>query len=220
MGQATGTYGGRSAQERRAERRERFLAAALQQFGDRPGYRAASVAGLCEAAGLSTRQFYEEFRNLEQVLAQLHLLVNDRTERAVLMALTDTAGLTFEERIGAVLRAYIAAATDDRRRLRIAFVEIIGVSEELERQRLTRRSRWVELIVAEAEAAVGRGEIAPRDFRIAATAFIGAVNGLLHDWTAGQFEATLAQVVDELVALLLGSVRRPGREAEPPNARR
>ncbi|MEU9133011.1 TetR family transcriptional regulator [Kitasatospora sp. NPDC048540] len=211
MGRATGTYGGRSAQERRTERRERFLAAALQQFGDRPGYRAASVTALCEAAGLSTRQFYEEFRNLEDVLAQLHLLVNDWTEQAVLAALDDTAALGFDRRIAAVLRAYVTAATGDRRRLRIAFVEIIGVSEELERQRLVRRARWVDLIVAEAEAAVHRGEAAPRNFRIAATAFIGAVNGLLHDWTAGQFEADLDQVVDELVALLLGVVRPPTR---------
>ncbi|GAA0683199.1 TetR/AcrR family transcriptional regulator [Kitasatospora atroaurantiaca] len=209
MRQTTGTYGGRSAQERRAERRERFLQAGLEQFGDKPGFRAASVTALCEAAGLSTRQFYEEFRNLEEVLAQLHLLVNDWTEEAVLRALADTGGLAFEQRIAAVLRAYVTEATADPRRLRIAFVEIIGVSAELERQRLVRRSRWVALIVAEAEAAVGRGEAAPRDFRIAATAFIGAVNGLLHDWTAGQFEATLEQVVEELVALLLGAVRPP-----------
>ncbi|GAA2808346.1 TetR/AcrR family transcriptional regulator [Kitasatospora sp. CM 4170] len=208
-GGPTGTYGGRSAQERRAERRERFLRAALDQFGDRPGYRAASVTALCEAAGLSTRQFYEEFRNLEDVLAQLHLVVNDWTEQAVLAALGDSAGLAFEARIRAVLRAYVAAATDDPRRLRIAFVEIIGVSAALERQRLVRRSRWVELILAEARAAAERGEAAERDYRIAATAFIGAVNGLLHDWTAGQFEASMEQVVDELVALLLGVVRPP-----------
>ncbi|MEV0536119.1 TetR/AcrR family transcriptional regulator [Kitasatospora sp. NPDC050463] len=212
MAGPTGTYGGRSAQERRAERRERFLRAALDQFGDRPGYRSASVAALCEAAGLSTRQFYEEFRNLEEVLAHLHLLVNDWTEQAVLRALTGAAGLAFDQRMATVLRAYVTAATDDPRRLRIAFVEIIGVSEELERQRLVRRSRWVELIVTEAEAAAARGEIAPRDYRIAATAFIGAVNGLLHDWTAGQFQASLDQVVDELAALLRGAVRPPDRD--------
>ncbi|WP_326847303.1 TetR/AcrR family transcriptional regulator [Streptomyces kaniharaensis] len=206
---ATGTYGGRSAQERRAERRERFLAAGLELFGGSPGYRASSVTALCEAAWLSTRQFYEECRNLEDVLARLHLLVNDLTEQEVVRALAESAEAGFEQRIGAVLRAYVTAATRDRRRLRIAFVEIIGVSEALERQRLVRRARWVELILAEAGAAAARGEVAPRDYRIAATAFIGAVNGLLHDWTAGQFEATLDQVIDELAGLLLGVVR-PG----------
>lgn len=207
MGQVTGTYGGRSAQERQADRRERFLAAGLELFGTGRGYRAASVTALCEAARLSTRQFYEEFGNLEDVLARLHLRVNDRTEQAVLRALTDAAGLGFEQRITAVLRAYVTAATGDPRRLRIAFVEIVGVSAELERQRLVRRSRWVALLVAEAEAAAARGEAVARDYRLAATAFIGAVNGLLHDWTAGQFQATLDQIIDELVALLLGATR-------------
>ncbi|MFJ5234448.1 TetR/AcrR family transcriptional regulator [Kitasatospora sp. NPDC088391] len=209
-GDGGGTYGGRSARERREERRERFLAAGLAQFGDRPGYRRASVAGLCEAAGLSTRQFYEEFRNLEEVLARLHLAVNDQQEQAVLRALAGAAGLPFEQRIAAVLRGYVTAVAEDPRRLRITFVEIVGVSAELERQRLVRRARWVDLLLAEAAAAADRGELAPRDFRIAATAFIGAVNGLLHDWIAGQVEATPDRIVAELTALLLGAVRRPG----------
>ncbi|MFJ9608328.1 TetR/AcrR family transcriptional regulator [Kitasatospora sp. NPDC101176] len=215
MGTATGTYGGRSAQERRAERRERFLAAGLELFGAGPGYRASSVTALCEAAGLSTRQFYEEFRNLEDVLARLHLRVNDLTEQEVVRALADAAADGFAQRVTVVLRAYVTAVTRDPRRLRITFVEIVGVSAALERQRLLRRARWVELILAEAAAAAARGEIAPRDHRIAATAFIGAVNGLLHDWTAGQFEATLDQVVDELAGLLLGAVRLRERRAAP-----
>ena len=56
----TGRYGGKSAEQRQAERRGRFLDAALQLFGDTPGYRGTTVAALSEAAGLSTRQFYEE----------------------------------------------------------------------------------------------------------------------------------------------------------------
>ncbi|GAA2748657.1 TetR/AcrR family transcriptional regulator [Kitasatospora cinereorecta] len=214
MRQATGTYGGRTAQERRDERRERFLAAALDLFGDRPGYRASSVAALCEAAGLSTRQFYEEFRNLEDVLARLHLRVNDLAEQAVLRALPAAEGLPFEQRIAAVLRAYVTAATEDPRRLRIAFVEIVGVSPELEEQRLVRRSRWVDLIAAEADAAAGRGEAAERDYRIAATAFIGAVNGLLHDWVAGRVAARLDEVVAELAGFMIGAAR-PRRRGGP-----
>lgn len=78
--QPTGRYGGRTAEERQAERRCRFLEAGLQLFGDSPGFRSTTVAALSEAAGLSTRQFYEEFRTLEDVLAALHLQVNDWAE--------------------------------------------------------------------------------------------------------------------------------------------
>ncbi|MEU1552768.1 TetR/AcrR family transcriptional regulator [Streptomyces scabiei] len=208
--QPTGRYGGRSAAERTAERRDRFLEAGLQLFGDSPGFRATTIAGLSEAAGLSTRQFYEEFSTLEEVLAALHLRVNDWAEEAALTGLAAAEGQSIAERATAAFRAYAANVTGDPRRLRITFTEIIGVSPRLERQRLERRSRWVDFICAEATAAAERGEAAPRDYRIAAAAFIGSVNGLLHDWQAGWVDAPLDEVVDELVGLLLGILRPAG----------
>ena len=203
----TGRYGGRSAEERQAERRRRFLDAALQLFGDRPGYRATTVAALSEAAGLSTRQFYEEFRTLEDVLAALHLQVNDWAEQAVRAAVADVGGLPLADRVTAIFHAYAADVTADPRRIRVTFVEIVGVSPRLEEQRLARRARWIDLIRAEAEAAVARGEAVPRDYRLPAAAFIGSVNGLLHDWSAGWVDATLDEVVAELVRQLLGILR-------------
>ncbi|MEJ1201265.1 MULTISPECIES: TetR/AcrR family transcriptional regulator [unclassified Streptomyces] len=206
----TGRYGGKSAAQRQAERRDRFLTAALRLFGDTPGYRATTVAALSEAAGLSTRQFYEEFRTLEDVLAALHLQVNAWAEEAVLAAAADARELPLPERAAAIFRAYAADVTGDPRRVRITFVEIIGVSPRLEEQRLARRARWVDLICAEAQSAAARGEAAPRDYRLAATAFIGGVNGLLHDYSAGWVDATLDEVVDELVRQLLAVLRPPG----------
>ncbi|MER6322072.1 TetR/AcrR family transcriptional regulator [Streptomyces coelicoflavus] len=206
----TGRYGGKSAAQRQDERRRRFLDAALQLFGDTPGYRATTVAALSEAAGLSTRQFYEEFRTLEDVLAALHLQVNDWAEAAVRTAAARTRDLPLPDRAAAIFRAYAGNVTADPRRVRITFVEIIGVSPRLEEQRLARRARWVDLIRAEAHTAVLRGEAAHRDYRLAATAFIGGVNGLLHDYSAGWVDATLDEVVDELVGQLLAVLRPPG----------
>ncbi|MFE6821537.1 TetR/AcrR family transcriptional regulator [Streptomyces sp. NPDC057690] len=211
----TGRYGGKTAEQRQAERRGRFLAAALQLFGDIPGYRGTTVASLSETAGLSTRQFYEEFRTLEDLLAALHLQVNDWAEEAVLAAFVAAQDMPLLERVTAIFRAYAADVTSDPRRIRITFVEIVGVSPRLEEQRLARRARWVDLICAEASAAAARGEAAPRDYRLAATAFIGSVNGLLHDWSAGWVDATLDEVVDELVRQLLGILRPPGWAPEP-----
>lgn len=208
----TGRYGGKTAEERQAERRRRFLDAALQLFGDTPGYRNTTVAALSEAAGLSTRQFYEEFRTLEDVLAALHLQVNDWAQQAVLTAVAEADTLPLAERAAAIFRAYAANVTADPRRIRITFVEIIGVSPRMEEQRLARRADWIDLLCAEADSAVARGEAAPRDYRIAAAAFIGAVNGLLHDWSAGWVEATLDEAVEELVRQLLAILRPAGWE--------
>ncbi|MET9352028.1 TetR/AcrR family transcriptional regulator [Streptomyces sp. NPDC006617] len=210
----TGRYGGKSAAQRQAERRRRFLDAALQLFGDSPGYRATTVAALSDAAGLSTRQFYEEFRTLEDVLAALHLQVNAWAEDAVRTAAAGARGLPLADRAAVIFRAYAANVTADPRRVRITFVEIVGVSPRLEEQRLARRARWVDLICAEARSAAVPGQAVPRDYRLAATAFIGGVNGLLHDYSAGWVDATLDEVVDELVHQLLAVLRPPGPPAE------
>ncbi|MFE6993937.1 TetR/AcrR family transcriptional regulator, partial [Streptomyces pharetrae] len=147
------------------------------------------------------------FRTLEDVLAALHLQVNDWAEQAVRAAVADAAGLPLADRVATIFHAYAADVTADPRRIRITFVEIVGVSPRLEEQRLARRARWIDLIRAEAEAAVARGEAAPRDYRLPAAAFIGSVNGLLHDWSAGWVDATLDEVVTELVRQLLGILR-------------
>ncbi|KPI22181.1 regulatory protein TetR [Actinobacteria bacterium OK074] len=213
--QPTGRYGGKTAEERQAERRHRFLTAALQLFGGSPGYRCTTVAALSEAAGLSTRQFYEEFRTLEDVLAALHLQVNDDAEAAALAALAECVDLPLEEGATAVFRAYAANLATDPCRIRISFVEVIGISPRLEQQRLERRSGWIELICAQAAAWAERGEAAHRDYRLAATGFIGSVNGLLHDWQAGYVDATLDEVVEELVRQLLGILRPVGWRSGP-----
>ncbi|MFJ4833522.1 TetR/AcrR family transcriptional regulator [Streptomyces sp. NPDC088747] len=216
--QSTGRYRGRTAEERQAERRRRFLDAALRLFGESPGFRSTTVAALSEAAGLSTRQFYEEFRTLEDVLAVLHLQVNDWAEEAALAALAAARDLPLPERAAAIFHAYCANVASDPRRIRITFVEVIGVSPRLEEQRLARRARWVCLLCAEAEAAAARGEAAKRDYHIAAVGFIGSVNGLLHDWNAGWVEATLDEVVEELVRQLLGIMRPEGWRAAEDDA--
>jgi AcrR family transcriptional regulator len=128
----------------------------------------------------------------------------------VVAAVAEADRLPLVERAAAIFRAYAANVTSDPRRVRITFVEIIGVSGRLEEQRLARRAHWVDLVCAEAERAVARGEAAPRDFRLAATAFIGSVNGLLHDWNAGWVDATLDEVVEELVRQLVGILQPPG----------
>ncbi|WP_067824590.1 TetR/AcrR family transcriptional regulator [Actinomadura kijaniata] len=202
-----GRYGGRSAAERRAERRERLMAAGLELFGAGPGYRATRVSDVSRAAGLSTRQFYEEFQTLEDLLAELHLRVNDVAEQAVLAALPEAEGMEAVERCTHLFRAYAAGATGDPRHTRIAFVEIIGVSPRLDRQRLTRRARWVDFLCGQLDDAADRGEIERRDFRVTAAAFIGSVNGLMHDWAVGWVDATLAEVVEELLQMLLGRLQ-------------
>ncbi|MFB9909299.1 TetR/AcrR family transcriptional regulator [Allokutzneria oryzae] len=199
-------YAGRSASDRRAERRERLMAAGLELFGTE-GYPAISIERLCATASVSTRNFYEEFSGREALLTALHDRALNNALDAVVAAAAevgDDAGTL--ERVTAVIRAYVTTTASDPRWARLSYVEIIGVSPAVERHRMEWRRRWWALIEAEAKRAADRGEARARDFHLTAVAFIGAVNELVHYWSLDGAQRPLADVTDELVNLAMASL--------------
>jgi AcrR family transcriptional regulator len=199
------TYGGRSAADRRAERRERLMEAGLQLFGTE-GYTTSSIEKLCTHAGVSTRNFYEEFHSREDLLITLHARVIERSYRAVLAAFENAADAALAERFELAVRAFIHTTASDPRWARLAYVEVIGVSNTVEKHRLTWRDKWSEFMIAEANRAVSRGEAEPRDFTLAAVALIGAVNELVHHYSVSRGRITLDQVIGEIVRLAVAAV--------------
>jgi AcrR family transcriptional regulator len=199
------TYGGRSAADRRAERRERLLAAGLELFGT-DGYATSSIEKLCTHAGVSTRNFYEEFNSREDLLITLHVRVLERSFRAVIAAFEDADGLALEERFFRAVGAFINTTASDPRWARLAYVEVIGVSDAVEKHRVTWRNKWADFMVAEANRAVRRGEAEPRDFTMSAVAMIGAVNELVHHYSISRGRITLDEVIAEIVRLAVAAV--------------
>ncbi|WP_460307371.1 TetR/AcrR family transcriptional regulator [Actinocorallia aurea] len=201
---AEGRYGGKDAAQRQAERRARFIEAGLDLFGGGPGYRGTTLADLCKQAGLSSRQFYEQFHALEDLLAELHLMVHAHAQQPVVELLPQVRDLPLAERLERLLHTYVEGAVSDLRHARIVYVEVIGVSPRIDLQRLERRATWIDFVSALSDDAIARGEIPPGDYRIAGAAYIGAVNGLMHDWVVGWVDATREEIANELLQLLLG----------------
>ncbi|MEU5883215.1 TetR/AcrR family transcriptional regulator [Spirillospora sp. NPDC047279] len=202
------SYGGRTAEERRAERRERLLGAGLELFGSQ-GYAATSIERLCSTAGVSTRNFYEEFSGREELLATLHLRLNERASEATAAAYAAAAGEDLPTRVERAVSAYVGVTAADPRWARISFVEVIGVSSELEALRLEWRERWADMIVALADEAAARGEAVDRDYRLTAVAVIGAVNNLVHHWSARGQDIPLDAITRELTHLILAVTSAP-----------
>ncbi|WP_433328907.1 TetR/AcrR family transcriptional regulator [Spirillospora sp. CA-294931] len=203
-------YAGRSAEERRAERRERLLSAALELFGTR-GYAATSIERLCTTAAVSTRNFYEEFTGREELLTILHQRFNERcsTALAEAYAAADAEGADLRTRVERAVRAYMGTAAADPRWARVAYVEVIGVSPELERHRLGWRERWEHTISTVANDAVARGEATDRDYRLTAIAVIGAVNNLAHHWSSRDRDIPADDIAAELTHLIVSSMMSP-----------
>lgn len=201
-------YGGRTAAQRRAERRQRLLNAALDLFGT-DGYPATSIERMCARANVSTRNFYEEFASREALLIALHQQITERAFDAVVAAVAELPDAPTAERVERAVHAYISTTSGDPRWTRIAYVEIVGVSPDVERHRLEWRERMADLLEAEAGLAVRRGEATDRDYRLTAMAFIGAVNELVYHWSVHGRNVPFERIRSELTRLALAALTAP-----------
>jgi AcrR family transcriptional regulator len=198
-------YGGRTASQRRAERRQRLMTAALELFGTE-GYPATSIERLCARANVSTRNFYEEFASREALLLALHDQITQKAFDAVIAAVGEVRDEPTSVRLDRAIDAYVGTTSSDPRWTRIAYVEVVGVSAAVERHRLAWRAKLAQLIEAEATLAVQRGEAAERDYGLTATAFIGAVNELVYHWSIHGRQEPLAAIRGELTRLALAAL--------------
>src|SRR6266508_2002723 len=195
------TYGGVAPEQRRAERRQRLLTAALELFTT-TGFRQAKITGLCALAGVSTRNFYEEFTGKEDVLRTLHDRINSLALEHVTAALDQVAGADAFTRISTLLDVFIATVTADPRMPRLNYVEAVGVSAELEKQHQEWVDRWATFIENEARHAAEHGAAPVRNYRLTAIALVGAATGLLREWQGHDPPLLVEDVAAELRALM------------------
>ena len=195
-------YGGRALSARRAERRQRFLAAGLLMIGEK-GYAATSVADICAAAGLARSQFYDEFPNREKLLLDVYDVVQDDARDAVVAAL---AGVRTGDRralVVAAITALIDSLGSDPRRARVSYLEMLGVSDAVERHRSRRRTEWAAFIEATLRSELGGDVVPPGGHEFAATAFIGALTELISTWSRmPDPRPPVDRIVDTMVAVL------------------
>ena len=200
------TYRQQSTSERRAARRTRLIEAAVEAFGTN-GYLSTSIEQLCGAAGISARNFYEEFPNREALLATLHDLLNEKAFDAVVVALADLDPTDVGARATEGVRAYFKVMTSDPRWARIALVESVGVSVEVEQHRQAALDRFAVLLEAEANRLAELRLIPARDYRLTAIGLVGAINGLINTWTTrDDWDAVLDDVIDEAARLIIAAI--------------
>ncbi len=198
-------YGGKSAQERRAERRERLMDAGLRLFGTQ-GFSATTIEALCGAARLNPRYFYEGFATREALLGAVyerHVSTVARTVRDALAAAPEEPVARLE--IG--VRAFLDGTLADPRAARINYFEVVGVSAELEQLRRGALRGYADLIARELSALAGRDSIAMTDPRAVAVAFVGAVDGLVIDALTGGRGYDREAIVSALRDLFGGLLR-------------
>ena len=198
-------YAGQSVGDRQRERHARFLESGLTVFA-RDGYGNSSVGSICKDAGLSSRQFYEEFSSREAVLVELFDQIERDSRDAVSGAIDRSLDLSFAHLIQACTRAYVESVGSDPRRARVGLVEVMGASPSMEQYRLLQRRQWASLVQAIFEEAATQGEIPAGDYEMRVSAVLGAVNFVVYDWSIADPKPPLDDVVRVLVPTLIGAM--------------
>lgn len=192
------------------------MEAALELFGT-VGYASTSVRAVSAAAALNSRYFYESFSSREDLLyAVYQRIVTDIFTRT---AEATAREATLEEQARAGLRAAWTAVTEDRRKARIVALEVVGVSERLERLRQQTRQALAQLTADNAMSLAGRGVSLRLDPVLTARFLMGGVVEVLLEWINGDLDASADEVVEHFTALFTAAAYASIARDEPSGGR-
>ena len=192
-------YGGLTYERRLAERRRRLVEAGLDTFASE-GYARTPIERICGVARVTTRHFYELFPNKEALLVAVLDHVMDHARAAVFRAMAiDTNNP--RDRVRPGISAFVHSYLDDPRYVRIALVEVVGVSREVEKQRREIEREFDRIIEEQINIFAREGILPKRDYGLASHALGGAINQLLIDWAYLDDPPPIDDILDELAFL-------------------
>jgi AcrR family transcriptional regulator len=185
-------YRGVSASDRRAERRERLLAACLDVVG-RDGVAATTVAAVCERAGLTKRYFYESFNDRDAILAEvldgLHTTLLGQIREALRTAGPDPLARA------RVTISLLVGAMDDPRMARL-YIEA-PAHPALQARRQEAYHVYAELVTADVLGA----ERPDPQTELTALVFVSGTTQAVISWLEGAVALTREELVEALARL-------------------
>jgi AcrR family transcriptional regulator len=195
-------YGGRSADERRRERRRRLLDAAFDIAGSH-GISALGVRAVCIQAGLNDRYFYESFSDCDQLLLAVYEDQAATLIARLMAVLEETADRELRSRIRAVIDVGIDFGVEDPRRGRL--LEEAQSRAALRARRNELATLLAQMLLAQGRDILGDDIVADRNYQMAALTVVNGLIELGSTWWRGDLDATRDQIAEFMVAMILTS---------------
>ncbi|MBC7299856.1 MAG: TetR/AcrR family transcriptional regulator [Nocardia sp.] len=202
------TWGGRTAEERSAQRRAGLVEAALDIWLDN-GWAAVTMRGVCQRASLNDRYFYEHFADRDQLLAAVWDEVWEEVFAELAGVVAAHADRTPLEIAGATIARAVELQTDLRGRARILLADHAG-SAVLEQRRKAMLTDATDGLVAIAWPYLRPG-VDETAMRMSTLAGIGGFIELLSAWRTGVLDVDAQRIVEHstAIAMQLGAVFLP-----------
>ncbi|MGH3431395.1 MAG: TetR/AcrR family transcriptional regulator [Thermocrispum sp.] len=191
-------YGGKSADQRRDERRKSLVDTALEIWQEQ-GWAAVTMRGVCARAGLTDRYFYENFANRDELLATAWDQVRDETTFMILGVVAMRADEPAMEQLRAVLDVVVHHVKEDPARAQILFGDHAG-SVVLEQRRRQTVQQATDLLIGLAGRFL-REDVDELAFRVNVLLGIGGFVEIMLAWRSGLIDADADALVDHLTGV-------------------
>ncbi|OXM46684.1 TetR/AcrR family transcriptional regulator [Amycolatopsis alba] len=195
---ASRRYSGKTADERRAERRLALLGAALDIWQEQ-GWAAVTMRGVCARANLTDRYFYENFANRDALLATTWEQVRDETLRMVLDAVASRIEQPALDQLRAAVDVVVHHVQEEPARAQILFGDHAGsaVLEQLRRQTV---QETTGLLIELARPHL-KPDVDDLEFRVNVLLGIGGFVEIMLAWRSGLLDADADTLVDHLTGV-------------------
>lgn len=194
----TGTYAGRTAEQRRDERRERLLEAAVAIWAEQ-GWAAVTMRGVCARAGLTDRYFYESFADRDALLVAVWDHLRDRVVALVVGAIASSADHAPIGRLRAAIAAVLDATRTEPEQTRILLGDNAG-SAALEARRRDTLRVFTDLLVDFA-APVLRPGASLEGLRLTTLLGVGGFVELITAWQAGAVASSREAILEHVTGV-------------------
>lgn len=196
-------YGGLSADERAARRREELLRVGRELFADQ-GFAATGVRELCRAARCSERSFYDTVGSREALLIEVYLRATDEVVADIRSAMQQAPEeLLPRMRVG--LDAFFASIVREPRNGRLIYVEALGRAPEIEAARREGLGRFVDIVIDDLGRYLPGAPPPAHIIEPAVAAAITAVGEIAYRFTEGDPGFTPRQASEQLAIALAGA---------------
>lgn len=212
-------YLGESAENRIGARRQQLLETAFALMAS-DGWRQVSIDSLCREAKLNKRYFYESFANLDELAAAV---VDDIAAQLLAISLpvaarASAAGESTEVIAYQVLRPVIEYLTDDERRARVLFTEVVDSPQALAHRQAAVQSLAQSLSDFGHEHHKADGQTDPIA-AVTAALLVGGTMEVILNWLDGRIEMSRDQLIEDIAALWImagdGAVARARARQKP-----
>jgi AcrR family transcriptional regulator len=198
---AGSTYAGQSVDQRRTERRQRLIDAALAMIGE-GGISAVKVRAVSARAALNDRYFYENFSDCDQLVLAAFEDFARAGVAAVTGAISD-APSELRPRILRTVDAAIAYVSEEPRNRRLLLES--QVTEALRNHRGQVITFLAQLMIAQGAELLGDYIATDRNSELAALTVVSGTIDVVTMWLRGALEIDREQLIEFIVAMILTS---------------